>query len=237
MGVTPRWQASPNVGDRRGGARPDIVVLHHTAMNTAEAALQRLCDPGPPGDLSPVSCHYLIAEDGRLWQMVREDARAWHAGAGQWGDVVDVNSRSIGVELANPSSHPFPEPQMQVLEALLAEVLARWSIPPERVIGHSDMAPLRKVDPGPRFDWRRLARLGLSVWPDIAPVDPGDGADPSALTADLRRFGYRIPQGATEEAVLGAFRLRFNPAGRGGPTAREAALARALATRFPAAEG
>ena len=158
-------RSSPNFGPRRDGLRPELVVLHHTAMLTAEAALERLCDPA-----AEVSAHYLVAEDGRTWRLVPEAERAWHAGAGSWGGAGDVNSRSIGIELANAGPldglPPFPEPQMAALEALLDGIMARWSIPPAGVIAHSDMAPERKSDPGPKFDWRRLARGGRAVWPD-----------------------------------------------------------------------
>jgi len=204
-----------------------MVVIHYTGMDSAEAALARLCDPG-----SEVSAHYLIARDGRLWQLVDEAARAWHAGRGGWGDVDDVNSRSIGIELDNPGPPgglpPFPEPQMAALEALLAGILARWRIPPERVIGHADMAPGRKADPGPKFDWRRLARGGLSVWPGA--VAPG-GAGFARLAA---RAGY--PVGAAgEDAALTAFRLRFRPGATGPLQPADLAVLADLAARWPAA--
>lgn len=170
-------------------------------MKTAGAALGRLCDPA-----AEVSAHYLISETGDLWQLVEEAARAWHAGAGAWGDVSDVNSRSIGIELANRGLEPFAESQMAVLEALLAGIMQRWDIPPDRVIGHSDMAVGRKVDPGPRFDWQRLARQGLTAWPD--PAAPGD------FEADARTVGYRWATGQ-EDALLAAVRMRFRPWGRG----------------------
>lgn len=214
---------SPNHGERRGGARPGLVVIHYTAMATAAAARARLCDPA-----AEVSAHWLIDEAGRAEALVPEDRRAWHAGAGAWGGVGDVNSRSIGIELANPGDRPFPEPQMAALEQLLAGLRDRWGIRPERVIGHSDMAPDRKRDPGPRFDWRRLALAGLSVW-------PGPGGDAGAdLAASLRAFGY--PQ-APREVLLAAFRLRFRPwaAGPEGPADRAAAAD--LARRFPVDAG
>jgi N-acetylmuramoyl-L-alanine amidase len=154
---------SPNHGPRRGVAAPDMVMLHYTAMATAEAALERLRDPE-----AEVSAHYLIAEDGRLWRLVPEDRRAWHAGVAGWGAADDLNSRSIGIELANSGAMPFTEPQMARLEALLGGILARHGIAPERVLGHQCTAPLRKIDPGPRFDWRRLAMRGLSIWLDWA---------------------------------------------------------------------
>lgn len=211
---------SPNCGERRGGARPDLIVIHYTAMASAAEARARLCDPA-----HEVSAHWLIAETGAAEALVDEALRAWHAGAGQWGAVTDVNSRSIGIELANSGSQPFAEPQMAALERLLAGIMARWGIPPERVIGHSDMAPQRKSDPGPRFDWRRLARQGLSVWPDPAPP-----ADPARFVPEARRFGY--PE-APDHLMLRAFRLRFRPWARGPLDGVDAGLAADLARRFP----
>lgn len=190
---------SPNFGERRGGAGVDLVVLHYTAMSSCAVALERLCDPA-----AEVSAHYLIDADGSVLSLVDEGARAWHAGAGSWRGVEDVNSRSIGIELANGGQEPFAEPQMAALERLLAAVLKRHGLGPEAVIAHSDMAPERKGDPGARFDWRRLAVQGLSVWPE--PGEPGD------FIADLRAFGY--PE-AAPEILLTAFRLRFRPWAKG----------------------
>ncbi|WP_375174883.1 N-acetylmuramoyl-L-alanine amidase [Pseudooceanicola sp.] len=228
------WHPSPNTNHRRHGGGPDLVILHHTAMESAEAALARLCDTDPPEGLPPVSCHYLISETGYLWQIVDEADRGWHAGQGAWGDVEEVNSHSIGIELANTSSHPYPEPQMAVLEGLLPGILSRWSIPLERVIGHSDMAPHRKSDPGPRFDWQRLARRGLAVWPSAG---PSVGVDAAQFMQDLERIGYRQPEVEDVEALmLWAFRLRFRPwvaEGRTALDAEDCRVARDLAGRFP----
>ncbi len=222
------WHPSPNHGARRGGVMPDTVVLHYTAMDSAEAALARLCDPG-----AEVSAHYLICERGRLWQMVPEQARAWHAGAGRWGAVDDVNSASIGIELANRGDHPFSEPQMQALEGLLAGVMKRWRIRPERVIAHSDMAPERKFDPGARFDWRRLARAGLSVWPDVAggAAQVSGPPDAARFRALAGRIGYDMRAG--DAALLAALRLRFRPWGRGPLSAADMGVVADLARRFP----
>ncbi|MBB4020723.1 MULTISPECIES: N-acetylmuramoyl-L-alanine amidase [Actibacterium] len=228
MGVLTR--PSPNFGERRNGARPDLIVLHYTAMNSADAALDRLCDPA-----SEVSAHYLIAENGTLCQLVREENRAWHAGAGAWGAVGDVNSRSIGIELANDGDTPFPEPQMAALERLLAGAMARWAIPPERVIAHSDMAPNRKIDPGARFDWRRLALQGLSVWPaHLSRSSRPDTPNGAFLTA-ARRFGYTADCG--EDAILAAFRLRFRPGATGPLEGADLRAIQALAQRFPVDQG
>jgi N-acetylmuramoyl-L-alanine amidase len=215
-------RSSPNFGPRRGGALPSLVVIHHTAMPTAEAALERLVDPA-----AEVSAHYLIAEDGRVWRLVPEEARAWHAGAGTWGGAADVNSRSIGIELANAGPlagfPPFPEPQMTALEALLDGILARWRIPPAGVIAHSDLAPDRKADPGPKFDWLRLAKGGRAVWAS------GDGQ--ASGWGDFRAAATAAGYGDWDrETVLDAFRLRFRPWVRGTPlTGADVATLRALA--------
>lgn len=190
---------SPNHGPRRGGVQPSLIVIHYTGMATCAEARARLCDP-----VAEVSCHWLISEAGGVEALVPEPLRAWHAGAGEWLGQGDVNSRSIGIELANPGDRPFPEAQMTALEALLRGAMARWDIPARGVIAHSDMAPSRKADPGRRFDWRRLALQGLAVWPKAGRA--GDFA------TDLRAFGY--PQ-APEADLLAAFRLRFRPWGRG----------------------
>lgn len=202
---------SPNHGPRRGGLRPHLVVLHYTEMPDAQAALARLCDP-----VAEVSAHWLIGRDGTLWHLVNEDRRAWHAGAGQWQGQDDINSRSIGIELDNDGASPFAAPLMARLEGLLADILPRWSIPPSGVIAHSDMAPGRKIDPGPRFDWRRLARQGLAIWPDR----PGNPDIP--LDLSLTRIGYPpVPA----ETRLAAFRLRFRPGAKGPEDATDRALA------------
>ena len=212
-------RASPNHGPRRDGARPDLVVLHYTAMETEEAAIERLCS-----EASQVSAHYLIGAGGTVTRLVPEDLRAWHAGEGRWGAVSDVNSRSVGIELDNDGVSPFPERQMDRLEQLLRAVMARWAIPPERVIGHSDMAPERKTDPGSYFNWKRLAQRGLSVWPQEGAAKPAD------FRTSARAFGYPdLP----EEALLAAFRLRFRPDAEGPLDATDRALMADLAARFP----
>ena len=207
---------SPNFGDRRGGATPSLVVLHYTAIS-CEAARARLCDPE-----AEVSAHWLISQTGEAEALVDERHRAWHAGAGGWAGLDDVNSHSIGIELANDGTQPFAEPQMAALERLLAAIMARWNIPAHRVIGHSDMAPSRKSDPGRHFDWRRLALQGLSVWPEPAAEAP--------LAASLTAFGY---PDAPDDVRLIAFRLRFRPWASGPEDATDRALAAGLVTRSP----
>ncbi len=216
---------SPNHGDRRGGARPDLVVLHYTAMASAEAAVRWLCDPA-----SNVSAHWLIDEAGRTTSMVDEAARAWHAGAGAWGVCGDVNSSSIGIELANDGASPFPDAQMRALEILLCGIGARWSIQPHRVIAHSDCAPGRKIDPGPRFDWTRLARSGLAAGP-VGAAGDASVADGPAFVEAVRGAGYTAPAGT--EALLAAFRLRHRPGASGPLSGADVAHARAVAAAHP----
>lgn len=210
---------SPNFGPRKGGALPDIVVIHYTAMASAEAACRALSNPEVE-----VSAHYLIAEDGCVMAMVDEAERAWHAGAGRWGDVADVNSRSIGIELANDGFSPFSAALMDALEELLAGIMERWGVPASRVIAHSDLAPGRKIDPGRRFDWQRLARGGLAVWAE------GAGGDVDAFRRNAAAFGYTAD--VDDETVLAAFRLRFRPWAEGPLDAVDAGLAADLARRF-----
>jgi N-acetylmuramoyl-L-alanine amidase len=218
--VTAPAYPSPNFGNRRDNLRPTLVVLHYTGMDNHDAALARLCDP-----VAEVSAHYLIGMGGTVTALVDEAHRAWHAGAGSWGDVGDVNSQSIGIELDNPGDMPFGAPQMAALESVLAGVMARWTIPPHRVIAHSDMAPRRKRDPGPRFDWRRLALQGLSVWPE-----PDADAPARPFVEAARAFGYPdLP----EAELLDVFRLRFRPWARGPVDAVDIALVGDLARRYP----
>ena len=206
------WCASPNFGPRRDGLQPSLIVLHYTAMKTAEAACARLCDPQ-----AEVSAHYLIAETGEVTQMVREEDRAWHAGAGEWQGRTDINSRSIGIELANRGTHPFPNPQMTALEHLLRAIMKRWAISAHGVIGHSDMAPGRKSDPGPHFDWARLARQGLSGrGTACSPLEPSSEAHFRACAAQA---GFTSD--VDLDTLLAATRLRYAPWRAGPLTAQD----------------
>ena len=209
---------SPNHGPRKGGVSPSLIVLHFTGMADGAAARARLCDPA-----AQVSAHWLLHEDGRAEPLVPEARRAWHAGAGNWQGVADINSHSIGIEIVNPGTRPYPEAQMAALEDLLHGIMARWRIGPDSVIGHSDMAPERKDDPGPRFDWRRLARQGLALWPE----DFGDTARP--LADSLETIGYPACETG---ARLRAFRLRFRPWGDGAESPEDRATADAAAKVF-----
>jgi N-acetylmuramoyl-L-alanine amidase len=231
---------SPNFGPRRGAASPDLVVLHYTGMDTAAAALARLRDPA-----SEVSAHYLVGADGRIARLVDETMRAWHAGASCWGGVRDVNSHSIGIELVNPGHElgypPFPEPQMAALGALLRTILLRHGIARERVVGHACVAPARKRDPGEKFDWRRLARQGLSIWLDPEAGGGAAAAGPALAArfqAAARRFGYDAPEGGEwcggTLAVWRAFQGRFRPWGADAPPDQAGVRhLEALAARWP----
>jgi N-acetylmuramoyl-L-alanine amidase len=238
-----RWienHSSPNFGPRRGVAAPDMVVLHYTGMDTAEAAIARLADPA-----SEVSAHYLVDLDGRVVRLVGEDMRAWHAGSASWGGVADINSRSVGIEMVNSGRElgysPFPEPQIAALETLLADILERHAIVPERVLGHACVAPGRKADPGEKFDWRRLARRGMSVWLDPEPAESG-AADAARFQSAARRFGYGAPDSGAwcepTHAVWRAFLMRFLPFEADAPPHRAGVghLER-LAARWPCAAG
>lgn len=205
MADAPDRYLSPNHGPRRNGLRPSLIVLHYTAMDSAEAACARLCDPA-----AEVSAHYLITGKGETVPLVPEDQRAWHAGAGEWQGRDDINSRSIGIELDNRGNHPFSEPQMVTLETLLRGIMERWSIPPEGIIGHSDMAPGRKIDPGPRFDWPRLARQNLAgKGRQYAEKNRGSDPTPAAFIAAAHAAGYT----ATDDIdlLLHSTRLRYAP--------------------------
>lgn len=214
---------SPNHGERRNGLRPSILVLHYTGMADHEAgALRRLCDP-----LSEVSAHYFVFEDGRVLQLVPEARRAWHAGAGCWQGERDVNSASIGIELAHPGHahgyRPFADAQVEAVTRLAADVAARWRIAPDRIIGHSDMAPGRKADPGELFPWRILHEAGVGLWVPERPITggrflaDGDSGPPvEALQAMLGLYGYDVPvdgvfDGGTADTVR-AFQRHFRPA-------------------------
>lgn len=206
---------SPNHDARPAGGIVDMLILHYTGMTSGEAALARLTSPD-----AKVSAHYLIEEDGAIWRMVAEDRRAWHAGLSFWAGRRDINAHSIGIELVNPGHEwgyrPFAEPQMAALEALARDIVARHPIRPEFVLGHSDVAPPRKEDPGELFDWKRLARAGIGIWPDFA-TEPGDiPQDAAAAQRRLSAIGYEVPQsGALDKstrAVVTAFQRHFRPA-------------------------
>lgn len=214
---------SPNFGERRDGAKPDIIVLHYTAMPDWQHARDWLCNPK-----AEVSAHYIISEQGDVVQLVDENKRAWHAGAGSWGAVADVNSRSIGIELNNDGASPFAAPLMDALEALLPTMMVRWSIPPHRVIAHSDLAPGRKIDPGARFDWARLARGGVAI---AAAPTAAHRVDEAAFRRDAAAFGYDAD--VSTDVLLSAFRLRHRPGHAGDLDGWDCALAADLAQRFP----
>ena len=199
-----RTVSSPNWNERR--LPVSMVVLHYTGMQTADEALARMCDPA-----AEVSAHYMIDEDGTVISLVPEDKRAWHAGRSYWRGVTDINSASVGIELVNPGHdwgyRPFPEPQMDALMPLLADIMDRHDIPRANVVGHSDIAPARKQDPGEYFDWQRLGELGLALEIPRAKMNLFYD-NPGAFYLALERFGYDIADG---RAVVRAFQRRWRP--------------------------
>ncbi len=203
---------SPNFDPRPAGGGIDLLILHYTGMRTALEALERLCDPA-----AKVSAHYLIDEDGTVARLVAEQHRAWHAGVSSWRGRRDINAASIGIELVNPGHEfgyrPFPEAQMAALEVLARGILARHPVPARHVLGHSDVAPLRKQDPGERFDWPRLARAGIGLWPDFAAT--GVAATLADTQAALAAIGYACPQSgaldAETAAAVTAFQRHYRP--------------------------
>ena len=195
---------SPNFDARPAGRPIDMVVIHYTGMRSAKAAVARLCDSE-----AGVSAHYVIDEDGSVIRLVGEAKRAWHAGQAWWRGEADINARSIGVELVNPGHEfgyrAFPEAQMSALEGLAHAILGRHPIAARNVVGHADVAPRRKRDPGELFDWQRLAAAGVGLWPVAAAPAT---ADLEALRAMLAEVGYETKD---LTATLTAFQRRFRP--------------------------
>ncbi len=190
------WRPSPNHDLRKAV----IVVLHYTVEDTLEGSRKILSDDTRK---HPVSSHYLIDRDGRILQLVPDHLRAWHAGDGRWGTIPDLNDASIGIEIVNTGSEPFPDAQVAAVIGLLDDICKRHGIPKSQVIGHGDLAPGRKIDPGVQFPWKRLADAGFGQWPQGELVDPPAGFD--GWTA-LRVIGYDIRDKA---AVLRAFRIHY----------------------------
>ena len=212
---------SPNREPRPEGIHPDMLILHYTGMASGPEALERLCDPA-----AKVSAHYLIEEDGRIFRLVPEDERAWHAGVASWAGESDINSRSIGIELVNPGHEfgyrAFPDAQIDSLTVLAKGIVERWRIPAARVLGHSDVAPLRKEDPGELFPWDRLAGAGIGLWTER------EKKDTRPLSALLAALGYGFLR-EDEGAVIRAFQRHWLPSHiTGSPDERSKRRAAAL---------
>ncbi len=216
-----RVRPSPNHGERADGQKPDMILLHYTGMPSAEGALDWLCR-----DESQVSSHYFVQPDGEVLQLVPESRRAWHAGKSFWHGETDINSRSIGIEVAN-AGHPgglpdYPKEQIAAVIELCRDCGDRWSIVPERVLGHSDVAPVRKVDPGEKFPWRELYEAGVGHWVEPAAItggrffQRGDRGQPiEALQSMLSLYGYGTEiTGEFSDKTAGdveAFQRHFRP--------------------------
>jgi len=211
---------SPNFGERRGVSGPDMLVLHYTGMQTGQGAEDWLCNIA-----SEVSSHYLVHEDGRVVQMVREADRAWHAGKSSWHGETDLNSRSVGMEIVNPGHQwgyvDFPDAQIEAVIALCRGIIARHGIEPQRVLAHSDIAPGRKVDPGELFPWQRLHAAGVGHWVAPSPIDDARaatiaGSDVLSVQEMLAAYGYGVePSGEADpltSTVIAAFQRHFRPA-------------------------
>jgi N-acetylmuramoyl-L-alanine amidase len=215
---------SPNLDERKDGRPPDMILLHYTGMPTGEAALQRLTTAA-----SKVSSHYVVFEDGRIVQYVPEGLRAWHAGVSAWAGDTDINSRSIGIEIVNPGHEfgycDFPLRQIAAVISLCKSIITRRGpISADRILGHSDVAPSRKQDPGERFPWGLLSESGIGHWVRAAPLNLdggtlklGDHGEPvSRLQRTLRNYGYGIEEtGSFDDAtrdVVTAFQRHFRPA-------------------------
>ncbi|VAV95902.1 FIG001385: N-acetylmuramoyl-L-alanine amidase [hydrothermal vent metagenome] len=221
---------SPNFDDRPAAATVKYLILHYTGMATGQAALDRLCDPA-----AKVSAHYLIEEDGRVFSLVAEHKRAWHAGVSSWAGERDINGLSIGIELVNPGHdepgykgdyRSFPKEQMTALGNLCKDILSRHDILPWHILGHSDVAPMRKCDPGELFDWRSLASEGIGLWPERNDPSLGqDWQDISVVQQNLAEFGYDIKVtgklDSQTRAVLSAFQQHFRPADTAGKSDQE----------------
>tara|TARA_R110002020_G_scaffold48634_1_gene138463 strand:- start:3578 stop:4339 length:762 start_codon:yes stop_codon:yes gene_type:complete len=220
--ATAEVRPSPNHGERRDGRTPDMLILHYTGMPSAQAALEWLC-----AEESQVSSHYFVDEEGRILQLVPEGRRAWHAGQSHWKGETDLNSASIGIEIANPGhaaeSPPFPDAQIEAVIRLCRDIIDRHAIPAERVLAHSDIAPMRKQDPGEIFPWNRLHREGIGHWVEPLPVgggrffQEGDSGQPvEALQTMLALYGYGVradgSYDAETAAAIRAFQRHFRPA-------------------------
>lgn len=216
--MTPIPAPSPNFDVRK--TPPDMIVLHYTGMQTGEAALARLRDPE-----AKVSSHYVVEEDGRVFTLVAEERRAWHAGVSSWKGERDINGRSVGIEIVNPGHEfgyrPFPEAQIAAVIDLVAEIRTRWIIGDGFIVGHSDVAPDRKQDPGELFPWKRLAEAGHGYWVEV-PAAPGqpigegeEGAAVFALQAGFTRLGFDCAPSGTFDAhttaVVTAFQRHWRP--------------------------
>jgi N-acetylmuramoyl-L-alanine amidase len=219
--VAAKVLASPNHGERKDGVRPNMLILHYTGMPDESEALQWLCNP-----VSQVSAHYFVSADGRVVQMVPEARRAWHAGVSAWDGETDINSHSIGIEIANPGHAgglpPFSDQQVGSVIALGKDIMTRWRMRPERVLAHSDVAPGRKTDPGELFPWHRLHQDGLGHWVRPAPIRDGRffsrgdrGMPVEALQAMLSMYGYCLQISGIfdeeTEKVVAAFQRHFRP--------------------------
>lgn len=212
---------SPNFDDRPGGREIDMLVLHYTGMKTGDEAFERLCDP-----VAKVSAHYLVEEDGRILQMVADDKRAWHAGISHWAGEEALNGCSIGIEIVNPGHEwgyrDFPNKQMNSVISLAESLMKRYNISNRRIVGHSDIAPTRKQDPGELFNWQLLAENNVGLWCIATSIEKLDslcqdqtGENISFFQSQLVKLGYGLPETGVYDletvAVVKAFQRHWVP--------------------------
>jgi len=220
--VVAEVRPSPNHNERRGSGIADMILLHYTGVPDNQSAINHLCNP-----ISEVSAHYVVLQDGYILQLVAESRRAWHAGVSAWAGETDINSCSIGIEIANPGHEhgysDFPKRQIAAVTALCRSIFTRHRVPPHRVLAHSDVAPARKRDPGEKFPWKVLAGSGIGLWVKPAAIRPAEpfftlGETNPAIEETqtlLAKFGYDVPasgylDGTTRDAVA-AFQRHFRP--------------------------
>lgn len=221
-----RIVASPNHGPRRPlregdeAPKPDMIILHYTGMPSAQGAIDWLTNAQ-----SEVSSHYIVLENGEVLQLVPEERRAWHAGKSFWAGIEDINSTSIGIEIVNeghPTCPPYPQKQIEAVIELCRDCAGRHNIPAERVLAHSDVAPIRKIDPGAHFPWQRLHQAGIGHWVEPAAMTSGrffqlgDRGQPvEALQSMLSFYGYKIEINGEfdvlTEGVVKSFQMHFRP--------------------------
>ncbi|MEE2655514.1 MAG: N-acetylmuramoyl-L-alanine amidase [Pseudomonadota bacterium] len=199
---------SPNFGDRARGSVIDKLIFHYTGMHNSEMSLSRLCDQA-----SEVSAHYFIDESGEIYHLVSEEKRAWHAGTSYWAGETDINSQSIGIELQNPGHEwgyrNFPDPQISALIQLATKILSDYKIPEKNVLGHSDISPERKVDPGELFPWKRLALKNIGYWPKLENKNLDIKMSKQEANQNLSLIGYH--PGSSFHAKLTAFQRHYRP--------------------------
>lgn len=205
---------SPNFDERAGNQKPSMIVIHYTGTKTADEARMRFCDGVPSDSIGRISPHYMIGENAEIYMFVDEDKRAWHAGQASWGNCTDINSASIGIEIWNTGHEynleEFIPSQIDALIGLIKDIRMRWTIPDKNILGHSDVAPGRKLDPGEKFPWDKLANSGIGMMPSSThPLPSGEGWGEGEIFQKLKNYGYTFTN--DKKILLSEFRRHFLP--------------------------